>query len=826
MQRYIGRSSTAFLHRPTSKQKAVSSAEDVLSLLAPQAMKGDLRKRLQQEQVQTAVDLAELDKEDLRDLGLGMVERRRVLRWAASTEPSLGPMFGAEGRPIHALEKAQSDLDLWFSLANSTYFPVLMRQLRESLSGSESLAADSEIRESNLRSRNIRENMLEEHFDLTPERIKEIFEQVSQGEKIQTAQQLMEGLSRIGVTCSDLAPLSSAFDLVGRRSGPGCHSGMHADELDVILSRVKLAQLLGRGEGSVSWSVPSGRLTLVDYTMQDAVMQEGRSSGFFGVTTRSRGSSGGVEAQDLQAEKLLHFFFGHRSHSSSFGKGPVQRWLHLRGCHLMLLMALTVKYRLSPLGVEDIIEQGPTKVDQHGVNIFITLDSLAKRMGGGAVDQLYVKNSGRLGVAPVQIGSSHVTLILSAPHRPDTLTLGDARVAVLARPFSMGHEDGGSPSYSRAGMSTRTGPASWLSEVSLIRLQLAVVSRRLRNARNMLRRLEGMVPGDASLESRLSGYLQDVSDDVDGSLEDANHLTEKCNELSNAYDAALNREQSSQRRVAKEGRDDGEANIAVSFPAAQEAERIEQVKQNRHAQKLNDILFVLTTATALFAPVQNWMAGRTSELTKTISRSVAFPDLHLSTGSTGEMGANAASIIADTAKKLLLERVSSPFPCSRLALAETQSDASDGGSERAPEATSVEATSCGQDRQPANVAEFHKASRLHFLGTWRERFERWRAEGGAGPRSSHDDMDCFFASVATRDMDAPGEEVTACHDVPDNVLMRSCDESALRVEGFADAQTVQTDWMHLQCGSGTYTAGGQVGDEGLQAQWCPKGLGG
>ncbi|CAK9104272.1 DNA repair protein REV1 (AtREV1) (Rev1-like terminal deoxycytidyl transferase) [Durusdinium trenchii] len=210
--------------------------------------------------------------------------------------------------------------------------------------------------------------------------------------------------------------------------------------------------------------------------------------------------------------------------------------------------------------------------------------------------------------------------------------------------------------------------------------------------------------------------------------------------------------------------------------------------------------------------------------------------------------------------------------------AETQSDASDGGSERAPEATSVEATSVGpKDRQPANVAEFHKASRLHFLGTWRERFERWRAEGGAGPRSSHDvteslrrdlatlqkeplalwahlDMDCFFASVATRDMDAPGEEVptavvsglgpsseicsanyaarragvnthlwfveratsilpslrlvpissellrsvedtwkqvyqllvTACHDVPDNVLMRSCDESALRVEGFAD----------------------------------------
>lgn len=41
---------------------------------------------------------------------------------------------------------------------------------------------------------------------------------------------------------------------------------------------------------------------------------------------------------------------------------------------------------------------------------------------------------------------------------------------------------------------------------------------------------------------------------------------------------------------------------------AKEAERIEQVKQNRHAQKLNDILFVLTTSTALFAPVQ-FLAG-------------------------------------------------------------------------------------------------------------------------------------------------------------------------------------------------------------------------
>ncbi len=65
--------------------------------------------------------------------------------------------------------------------------------------------------------------------------------------------------------------------------------------------------------------------------------------------------------------------------------------------------------------------------------------------------------------------------------------------------------------------------------------------------------------------------------------------------------------------------------------------------------------------------------------------------------------------------------------------------------------------------KPADVLEFHKASRLHFLGTWRERFERWTHSTGPGSlegvvRSKSQssnlwaylDMDCFFAGVATR----------------------------------------------------------------------------
>lgn len=306
------------------------------------------------------------------------------------------------------------------------------------------------------------------------------------------------------------------------------------------------------------------------------------------------------------------------------------------------------------------------------------------------------------------------------------------------------------------------------------------------------------------------------------------------------------------------------------------------------------------------------MAGRTSELTKTISRSMAFPDLQ----SKGEIGPAAANIVAEAAKKMLLERVSSPFPCSRLALGASDFRKVEKGScitsffsqKAKPDAgqhqehptqddvllTQVDMESEGasdvegesfekpnsKELPAAKVAEFHRASRLHFLGTWRERFECWRAGAGQMPQEhteqlrkelaplwtedapalwAHLDMDCFFVSVATRDAAKAGDSsisdevpaavvsglgpsseicsanyaarragvnthlwfveramtmlptlrlfpitsellrsvedtwkqvyqllVTACNDVPDNVLMRSCDESAIRVTGFTE----------------------------------------
>lgn len=252
---------------------------------------------------------------------------------------------------------------------------------------------------------------------------------------------------------------------------------------------------------------------------------------------------------------------------------------------------------------------------------------------------------------------------------------------------------------------------------------------------------------------------------------------------------------------------------------------------------------------------RNWMARRTSELTKTVSRTCPFPS-----------GPPSGASIAAAAARVLREKIEAPCPCTRLAIGATDFEevtrgpqitsffaraaaapavssealelpvhgadvAAEGASEGLapveaaahPKLGSVGADAANRTQQvgdsarlsasgghlsstavapaslalpkkgaevggDAQVANFHRASRLHFLGTWRERFERWqrtnaegtdliqplvlqnlladlasaampsegtiRCEGSSRGEGSwaHLDMDCFFASVATRDL--------------------------------------------------------------------------
>eukprot|EP00439_Symbiodinium_sp_Y106_P081476 s923_g20.t1 len=612
------RRSTSVLWRgPALSNHATDSAESVLLVLAPKAMESqEVRLRLSEEQVQTAADLLELDKEGtpvctalLQHVAISV----QVIDFLESLQGA-DDSHSAEGHPLQAAEQALCDLDMWFALADATSFPVNIRQMKETFKddphkfrhlegdAAKSAMPDYDAKDFCMHARSIRENMLDEHFDLTAERIQEIFLRVSSGNEIRTAEDLLEGLSKVGISCQDVARVAAPFRLImGQRS----NRGLQPMELDVILSRLKLAQLLGRGEGSVSGSVPSGA-------------QEG-SDGLIAMTLdlMTRYMWLCSNSKDLIGERVLRFFFGHRAQHPS--PDSIHRWIHMRGCHLILLMALMVKYRLSPLGVEDIIEQGPTKVGEHGNNIFVTLDWLQDWPGGEnskatfndawseALMERLKRLASRLAEHDVRYLAQHIVQLCV----DDLLSVVRAFAARLDR-----LEEDLNPSPSTASVTSswaagsRVPPASWLSEVSLVRLQLAVVCRRLRNHRLMLRRLVERV-SEAGVDRRLAGYLRDVGDDVEVSLEDAGHLIDRCAALASAYDTVVNREADAQRRQSKD-RSHSEARLlgGNQFSAClfQDAALQEQEEQNRHAERLNDTLFVLTTATTLFAPVQ-FLAG-------------------------------------------------------------------------------------------------------------------------------------------------------------------------------------------------------------------------
>merc|ERR1740129_812580 len=115
-------------------------------------------------------------------------------------------------------------------------------------------------------------------------------------------------------------------------------------------------------------------------------------------------------------------------------------------------------------------------------------------------------------------------------------------------------------------------PPSASSEVSTIRLQLAVVTRRLRGLQRVLRNMID----NPDLTTGLSGYFRDVADHLDEALGDTGHLADRCAAIIETYQRALDR-----------GR--------------------EMVNQQA-SERLNKTLFVLTVATTVFAPLQ-FVAG-------------------------------------------------------------------------------------------------------------------------------------------------------------------------------------------------------------------------
>jgi len=613
------------------------SAMEVIRDLVP-SCKPAVMARLSREGIRCAADLAGLDKEDLRELGFTMIERSRLLRWANSSSVGVALATQLElstptanmdhQRPIphtlgdfidvdtplrtasveeeeaqHRLDEVEQQADFWCSLVQPTtdrFRPASFEPFGRTNSLGEEEFED------------LRENMLEGLFDLTSERVAQIYGrmQSKSHDNVVSSEAMRNGLHRCGIPDLDDKALAKVVEAVSRarpqsRNHAGGNGvpwrGIELAEFEAVLSRLKLAQLLtgactmpldrdtlGGRRQVLGHAHVNGHLTVTDYTPQHATVMH------------------------VEQTRFREFFFGHRKRPKTPGEQQPVRWVHMAGLDLTLLLALMVKYSLHPLGVEDVIEQCPTKVDKFGNHYFASVEQLCL---ASPLD----------GSEPVRVHGRHVAIFSSGPPLYDTiltvtepdhdekedwpggamrdaLGVGDLWVQRLRERLESQHSRlrerradflmhqildlssdelvkvtrayttrlsilDSQPHITAAGLQSE-----WLGEVSLAQQQLAVVIRRARGLQRLMRR----VMEDVDLASGTHAYVGDVRDHIDEAHEDAVYLAEKCRTIL----------ESSERQL----------------------ERHSNYCRQRADDRLNLMVFVLTVATAIFAPVQ-LMAG-------------------------------------------------------------------------------------------------------------------------------------------------------------------------------------------------------------------------
>lgn len=574
--------------------------------------------------VETAADLATLQREDLRELGFSMVEAAKVITWAqvikrpdcpapaeegqpnlvrlssdvpvspwpemsrcrevktAKSSPSTSPWAESKAEELR-LDEIEGQVDFWVSCFASgmTCTPAL--------STSDALPQED-----------VRENILEAFFDCTPERIREVFISMdTDSDGHVTVEELRVGLERCGITGFDNETLAKVFEHV-----TGTGRKLHLQAFETILCRLRLASLLMR-----PWRAKS--LSVMDF------------------------DSSRVSDFEVTSDNMCQFFFGHRlctserhsligaspkcaanivSLSSVFGAKDLVRWVHMASFDIHLLFALTVKYTLHPLSVEDVIEQCQTKIDRLGGHYFLTIELLT-----------LVDGDTSKGLHPVRVRGQHVAAFCSGPPQLDTLIT----VAQADRKFTE-EWPGGAPQVEVAGswvprMQQRLRAArsrlrerradsllyalvdlcadelvavtraffarlTWLEEdlrirgnrslldlgeVSLAQLQLAIVARRLRSLQRVVRRAseyqELHTTGSAD-------YWRDCAEHLEEAYEDTLQMKERCDALKSAHEAVIERGQAEELQMQHD-------------------------EQAAQAKKMNIMFFFLTVGSTIFTPV-------------------------------------------------------------------------------------------------------------------------------------------------------------------------------------------------------------------------------
>lgn len=596
----------------------------------------DKLNRLHRQNVVSVSDLLMLDKKDFKELGFSILERKTMLEWIKRI-PACDDV-------VNEIMETRRRFSSDHSMLSSSSEEKLQRRISSSGSGtiptrliSGDFPADleeeehledvtqradfwsrykmAELRQSASTTDDVRENLLENIYDISADRVNKVFADLpKEDESIHERssgsidwKSLGFGLSCFGLDGLKDDALQDIFNEVTQKRGR-----LKLKEFNAILTRLKLAQL---------FSGPSAKnkadLSVTDYSRLEILHKD---------------------------DPPLHgFFFGHRPHIK--GDLPV-RWIHVP-CHAgidwkdandfnrTLLLALTVKYRWHPLAVEDVIEQCSTRLDRYGGHFFAAIEELV------LVDECM-----KSGEEQIRVFGGHISIFCSGPPYFDTVTTitqadksfskdwPEARVAQqegrrrhvwvdkLKKRLGVTTKDSKQKvSWSRSWSRLRERRADFLmynivdlctddlvvvthayvarlrhlekvfhrkeevhaSEVSRISLELNVVSRRLRSMQRVARRLKENF-------SDLTSYFQDVLDHLEEALEESHFLSDKCSSLLATYERAS----------------DG-------------------------TKKMNKILFMFTALTAIWLPLHFFTAVYGMNFANR-SGSFTIPELHVPQG--------------------------------------------------------------------------------------------------------------------------------------------------------------------------------------------------
>ena len=318
-----------------------------------------------------------------------MVQRARVLAWSRgktfegsqrpdaqeSEDPLQSPQFeferaqsAEEAEASFRLDTVESDGDFWCDL--------IYKWSSQDADCQCILDANTLVGPNTSRHDDVREDVLESLFDLSPERIFEVFEANSRMNLLAPGK-LPKALKAYGLP----EPAKQTRQKMLMEVCRNPDAGLQLQEFEAIVSRTVLARLV------------------------TGLEQHPRAVECLKVTDYSARSIEPDKQQSLSEDQCRQFFFGHRPTN---GFASSVRWVHVTGLELSVVLALAVKYSLHPLAVEDTIQQNPCKIDRYGDHYFGTIERISLA---------HQRNPHR----PVEVIGHHVSFFCSGAPNMDTV---------------------------------------------------------------------------------------------------------------------------------------------------------------------------------------------------------------------------------------------------------------------------------------------------------------------------------------------------------------------------------------------------------------------